>query len=66
MRNNMQKWCPAEKACYAAAQEVENMAAHPLLTDAVILLGQARDKIGEYILSRDPSPPPPYEKEKQS
>lgn len=42
-------WCPAEKAIYDAMQEVENMEGDVRLTDAVILLEQAQEKVAEYI-----------------
>lgn len=32
-----------------AVNSVENLGAHPLLTDAVILLGQAKDKVSDYL-----------------
>jgi hypothetical protein len=40
---------PAELAIYEAMQAVEKAGAHPLLTDAVILLGQARDKVADFV-----------------
>lgn len=39
----------AEHAIRAAVAQVETMPPHPLLTDAVVLLGQARDKVADYI-----------------
>lgn len=54
IRNNMLEWTPAEKAIYDAVQAVENMTGHPLLTDAVILLGHARDKVAEFVESTKP------------
>ena len=51
----MDLWTPAEKAVYDAMQVVEAAGAHPLLTDAVVLLGQARDKVADYV--ERPAPP---------
>ena len=39
---------PAEKAVYDAVQEVEKAGADVLLTEAVILLQQAREKLADY------------------
>lgn len=48
-RAKMDEWTPAERAIYDAMQAVEKVGAHPLLTDAVILLSQARDKVADYV-----------------
>lgn len=40
---------PAELAIRAAVDAVELVGAHPLLTEAVILLGQAREKVADYV-----------------
>lgn len=45
---------PAEKAIYDAVQEVEKVGADPLLTDAVVLLQQARDKVADYVDAAEP------------
>ena len=39
---------PAEKAIWDAAQAVENLGADVRLTDAVVLLQQAREKLADY------------------
>jgi hypothetical protein len=39
----------AERAIAHAMRRVEAIGAHPLLTDAVILLGQAKDKVADYV-----------------
>jgi hypothetical protein len=39
---------PAELAITEAVDKVERLGAHTLLTDAVILLGQARDKVADW------------------
>ena len=48
-RNRVDHWTPAEKAIQDAVDVVEAAGAHPLLTDAVILLGQARDKVADFV-----------------
>lgn len=48
-RCDMLQFTPAEKAIYDAVQVVEAAGAHPLLTDAVILLQQARDKVADFV-----------------
>lgn len=48
-RVNLHEFTPAEKAIYKAASEVEKMGADVLLTDAVILLQQAQDKVADYV-----------------
>jgi hypothetical protein len=40
---------PAELAIRAAMFAVERLEAHPLLTDAVIVLGEARDKVADFV-----------------
>jgi hypothetical protein len=40
---------PAEKAIYNAMQEVEKIGADVLLTEAVILLGKAKDLVSDFI-----------------
>lgn len=40
---------PAEFAIWAATQQVEAAGAHPLLTDAVVLLQQAREKVADWV-----------------
>lgn len=48
-RNRIDRFSPAEKAIYDAMQVVEAAGAHPLLTDAVVLLVQARDKVADFV-----------------
>ncbi len=48
-RNRIDKFTPAEAAIYAAQQAVEDVGAHPLLTEAGTLLSQARDKVADFI-----------------
>lgn len=40
---------PAEKAIGEAMRAVESAGAHPLLTDAVVLLSQAKDKVADFV-----------------
>jgi hypothetical protein len=39
----------AETAIRTAIAAVEESGAHPLLTEAVILLGQAKDKVSDFV-----------------
>ena len=48
-RKQLDKMEPEELLLFALTQQIEKMGAHPLLTDAVILLGEAREKLGEYV-----------------
>jgi len=48
-RIRMDQWCPAETAIFNAMQEVEKMTADERLTEAVILLGKAKDKVADFI-----------------
>ena len=48
-RIQMQKWCPAEHKIQEAIDAVEMMEADLRLTDAVILLGRARDRVADFI-----------------
>lgn len=48
-RNRMDLWTPAEKAIYDAVQAVEAAGCDPLLTDAVNLLQEARDKVADFV-----------------
>jgi hypothetical protein len=40
---------PAETAIRAAIEAVERAGAHPFLTDAVTLLGDAKDKVADFV-----------------
>jgi hypothetical protein len=49
-RSRMDQWTPAERAIYDAMQEVEKIpAAATQLTEAVILLKQAQNKVADWI-----------------
>lgn len=48
-RNQMQQWCEAERQIYDAVQAVEIMGADVRLTDAVILLGAACDRVADFV-----------------
>jgi hypothetical protein len=48
-RADMRRWTAAEKAIYDALQAVEAMPADVRLTDAVTLLGAAKDSIADFI-----------------
>ena len=48
-RSRLDLSTPAELAIRAAVEAVESAGAHPLLTDAVILLQQAREKVADFV-----------------
>jgi hypothetical protein len=48
-RHQMQKWTPAERAIQEAVDLVEVMGADVRLTEAVILLGRARDSVADFV-----------------
>jgi hypothetical protein len=48
-RAQMQLWSPAEHAIYKAMLEVEKMDADTRLTEAVTLLGKAKDLVADFI-----------------
>jgi hypothetical protein len=47
---------PAELAITAAMQAVEEAGASVDLTEAVILLGKARDKVADHVDAQEPKP----------
>lgn len=48
IRNNMRDWTPEEKEIQDLVWKIEALGADPLLTQVVILLGDARIKLGEW------------------
>lgn len=54
-RNCADLWTEAEKAIHDALAAVERAGAHPLLTYAVVLLGEAREKVADFV--ELPAPP---------
>jgi hypothetical protein len=48
-RIDMSRWTPAERAIQHAVDAIEAMGADVRLTDAVILLSQARDKVADFV-----------------
>lgn len=48
-RNRLDLNTPAEKAIYNAMQEVEKLGANVKLTEAVALLGKAKNLVGDYV-----------------
>ena len=48
-RNRVDLFTPAEAAIRQATLAVEDMAAHPLLTEAVDLLGRAKDLVADFV-----------------
>lgn len=55
-RAQMQQWCQAEQAIHDAVVAVEVMPPHPRLTDAVVLLGHAKDAVADYVDSSEGIP----------
>lgn len=53
-RNCLYLCTPAERAIYETIQEVEKVGAHPLLTEAVILLGQAKERVANFVELSEP------------
>lgn len=47
-RNCVDRWIPAERAIAEVVQQVEDLGCHPRLTDAVVLLQQARDAVSDW------------------
>lgn len=47
-RIQMQEWNAGERAIYDATQAVESLGAHPLLTQAVNLLADARSRVADW------------------
>ena len=54
-RARIDLYTPAEAAIRAALIVVESVGAHPLLTDAVILLGQAQEKVADFVEMEAPN-----------
>jgi hypothetical protein len=48
-RNRLDLNVPAEKAIYDAMQEVEKLPADVKLTEAVTLLGKAKDLVSDFV-----------------
>jgi hypothetical protein len=48
-RNDIDLMSSTEKAIWEVKGRVEAMGAHPLLTDATVLLSQAQDKVADYL-----------------
>lgn len=46
---------PAEAAIYDAMAAVEATGAHPLLTDAITLLREAKEKVSDYVDMQPPN-----------
>ncbi len=58
-RNRMDHWSPGETAIWELKQKVEHLGAHPLLTDVVVLLGQAQERLADWV--EHPGPPSVYD-----
>lgn len=48
-RAKVYEWCDAERAIQGAIDAVEAMAADVRLTDAVVLLGRARERVADFV-----------------
>lgn len=57
-RNRLDLLTPAEKSIRAAVDAVEVAGCDPLLTDAVVLLGQAQDKVADFVEKAEPKKQP--------
>ena len=53
IRNRMDLWKPSELAIYNAIQEIEKMDADVRLTNAQILLQQAKDLVADFIIEKE-------------
>lgn len=56
-RNDLQQQTPTEEAIRKTIEMVEALGAHPFLTDAVTLLGAARDRIADFVELDPPADP---------
>lgn len=48
-RTRLDMMTPPEHTLRNAIQIIEDLGAHPLLTDAVVLIGQAKDKVSDWV-----------------
>jgi hypothetical protein len=48
-RQCLYKMTPAERAIQETVWIVEEAGCHPLLTEAIVLLGKARDKVADFV-----------------
>ena len=48
-RSRLDLVTPEEKALYEMVWQIEKLGAHVLLTDVVVLLGQAREKLADWV-----------------
>lgn len=58
-RIDRSRFTPAETAITGAMHAVEVAGAHPHLTEAVTLLGRARDRVADFVDGVPEAPPPP-------
>lgn len=47
-RSRMDQWIPEERMIAQARDEVENLGAHPMLTDVSVLLDDAQRKLADW------------------
>jgi hypothetical protein len=55
-RHQIELMVPAELKIREAVAAVEEMGADPTLTDAVILLGQAKDRVADFVDGKKDQP----------
>lgn len=48
-RNRSDLWCKGEQMISDALQQVEKMGADPILTDVVVMLGNAMERLADYV-----------------
>lgn len=48
-RNDMTRWCSTERALQNAIDEVEEMGCDQRLTAAVVLLGEAKNRVADFV-----------------
>lgn len=48
-RSRLDRLTQEELAIFNAVQQVENLGAHPLLTEVVVLLQQARERLADWV-----------------
>ena len=48
-RARTENMTPEELAMLGLSWQIEELGAHPLLTDVVVLLGSAREKLGDWV-----------------
>ena len=55
-RSRIDQMSPEEKSLFDMVGQIEALGAHPLLTDCVVLLGEARSKLSDWVDMSRPTP----------